>query len=388
MSASLRIQAVQPPIIPIVAEMIRNCPGTIPLGQGVVHYGPPPEAVARMQEFFHEPENHKYKPVHGIPPLLQAIESKLWRENGIRIEAGSSIVVTAGSNMAFMNAVLAITDPGDEIILPTPYYFNHEMAITMANCKPVLVPTDANHQLQPEVIASAITDKTRAIVTISPNNPSGAVYPQSDLCAVNDLCRRHGLYHISDEAYEYFTFDGATHFSPASGASSQGHTISLFSLSKAYGFASWRIGYMVLPEHLLASVKKIQDTLLICPPVISQHAAVGALEAGAEYCRSKLRGIAEVREIALREFQTIREICDVPSADGAFYFLLKVRRPADPMRLVEELIRKHGVAVIPGTAFGINDHCLLRASYGALEPKTAVEGIRRLTRGLQAIFRP
>src|SRR6185369_4150103 len=123
-----------------------------------------------------------------------------------------------GGNLAFMNAVLAITDPGDEIILQAPYYFNHEMAIAMAGCRAVLVSTDENYQLQPDVICRAITPKTKAVVTVSPNNPTGAVYPQKALTQVNKICADAGIYHISDEAYESFTYDGAEHFSPASSA--------------------------------------------------------------------------------------------------------------------------------------------------------------------------
>src|SRR4030095_8180337 len=154
----------------------------------------------------------------------------------------------------FINAILPITDPGDEVILPLPYYFNHEMAIVMAGCKPVLVLTDDNYQLCPDDLCAAIKPRTRVIVTVSPNNPTGAVYSESALRVVNELCRLHGIYHISDEAYEYFIFASRKqtleprnpiHYSPASIDGSASHTISLFSLSKAYGFASWRIGYMV-----------------------------------------------------------------------------------------------------------------------------------------------
>src|SRR4028119_202156 len=126
------MEGVQPPIIPIVGELIRSYPGTISLGQGVVYYGPPPAAFEQIPQFLADPENHKYKPVQGITPLLDGIEIKLKAFNGISLEQQSCIVVTAGSNMAFINAVMAITAPGDEIILLTPYYFNHEMAITMA----------------------------------------------------------------------------------------------------------------------------------------------------------------------------------------------------------------------------------------------------------------
>ena len=380
------MQSVQSPIIPVVAELIRQNPGTISLGQGVVSYGPPPEAIAQIQRFLAEPENHKYKPVVGCPELLEAFERKLAAENGISLGNASRLVVTAGSNMGFMNALLALTDPGDEVILQTPYYFNHEMAITMVNCRPVLVPTDASHQLQPELIRGAITSRTRAVVTISPNNPTGAVYPEAALREVNEICRERRLYHIHDEAYEYFVYDGAKHFSPGSIAGSATHTISLFSLSKAYGFASWRIGAMVIPEELLTSVRKIQDTILICAPVISQFAAVGALQAGQAYCREKLRGIAEVRELVRNELESLGDLCEVPRADGAFYFLLRARAELPAMTLVERLIREHRVAVIPGNAFGLENGCHLRVAYGSLQRDTAAEGIGRLVEGLKKIL--
>src|SRR6266446_1806483 len=222
-----RMQAVQSPIIPVVAELIRNFPGTISLGQGVVSYGPPKEAIDGLAGFLADPENHKYKPVQGLPILLEALEEKLEVENGIRLGPANRLLVTAGGNMAFMNAVLAITDPGDEIILQTPYYFNHEMAVTMASCRPVLVETDDNYQLRPEAIRQAITSKTRAVVTISPNNPTGAVYSEAALREVNQICRERGVYHISDEAYENFTYNRARHFSPGSMPESEAHTISL-----------------------------------------------------------------------------------------------------------------------------------------------------------------
>lgn len=381
-----RIQSVQSPIIPVVAEMIRQNPGTISLGQGVVGYGPPPEAVSQIQSFLADPENHKYKPVVGLPALVDAFRHKLEAENQIPFSDSSSLVITAGGNMAFMNAVLAITDPGDEVILQTPYYFNHEMAVTMANVRPVLVPTDRNYQLQPDLIRRAITPRTRAIVTISPNNPTGAVYPEEALRAVNSLCRERGLYHIHDEAYEYFVYDGARHFSPGSIPDSAPHTISLYSLSKSYGFASWRIGAMLIPEPLLTPVRKIQDTILICAPVISQYAALGALQAGIRYCRQKLEAIADIRAFVRRELATLNDLCEVPRADGAFYFLLRLHADLPPLKLVERLVREHRVAVIPGTAFGLNQGSYLRVAYAALQKDTVAEGVGRLVKGLRTIL--
>lgn len=387
MHLSQRMQAVQRPIIPVVAELIRQYPGTISLGQGVVHYGPPPQALDRYRQFLANPENHKYKSVEGIAELVQALEEKLAAENGVRVRPSSRIVVTAGGNMAFFNALLAIADPGDEIILLAPYYFNHEMAVAMLNCRAVVVPTDVNYQIDLETLRRAVTDRTRAIVTISPNNPTGAVYPRAAVTAVNELCRQHGLYHIHDEAYEYFVYDGATHFSPSSLPGAGDYTISLFSLSKAYGMASWRVGYMVIPDALTVAVRKAQDTILICPPVVSQQAAVGALATGRQYCQRHIDHVAEVRHLVLAELEAVRGFCTIPPALGAFYFLLRVDTPLDSMAIVERLIREHRVAVIPGMTFGIENGCYLRVAYGALDRDTAAEGMGRLVRGLKAIVK-
>ena len=380
-----RMDRVQLPLIPVVSELIRNNPGTISLGQGVVGYPPPRQAIASLQTFLAEPNNHLYQAVTGIEPLQEAIADKLARDNQIKIGRDNAIVVTAGSNMAFMNAILAITRAGDEIILNTPYYFNHEMAVTMANCRPVLVNTDRDYQLDLNAIERSITPKTKAIVTISPNNPTGAVYPAASLKAVNDLSRDRGIYHISDEAYEYFTYDGVQHISPGAFTNSQAHTISLFSLSKAYGFASWRIGYMVIPQHLLMPIKKVQDTNLICPPVISQYAALGALQTGIDYCQQQLQEIAKVRAVVAQQLQTISRLCQIAPAKGAFYYFLKVNTDLDDLALVKQLVENYRVAVIPGSTFGMVDGCYLRVAYGSLKLTTAKVGIERLTAGLKDI---
>ena len=383
-NVSARMTAVQAPVIPLVADLIRTNPGTISLGQGVVTYGPPPQAIDRLHDFLNTPDQHKYQAVHGIPRLLELLEQKLRQENGVRFGPQRALVVTAGANMAFLNAVLAITDPGDEVIITRPYYFNHEMAIVIAGARPVPVATDEHYQLRIDALAEAITPRTRAIVTISPNNPTGAVYPEADLQAVHALCRRHGIYHISDEAYEYFTWDGRQPFSPAAIPDSEASTIALYSLSKSHGFASWRIGYMVIPQYLFEPIRKIQDTNLICPPVISQWAAVGALEAGREYCRSQLPTVAAARRVLLDTLAAAEDVCRVPAAAGAFYLLLNVPTPLDSMQVVERLVREHRVAVMPGSAFGVTDRCALRVSYGPLSEQTAAEGGARLVRGLRA----
>ena len=372
------------PIIPWVGDLIRNTPGTISLGQGVVDYGPPAAAHEALVRFCEDPARHRYQHELGIPELRERIAARLAAENGIDADR-FTLMVTAGGNMAFLHALLVICDPGDEVILLKPYFFNHEMAVRIIGCRPVVVATDERYQLDLAAIEAAVGPRTRAVVTVSPNNPSGAVYPESDLRAVNALCAARGLYHVSDEVYEYFLFDGARHFSPGAIAGAESHTVCIYSLSKSYGFASWRVGYMLFPSPLLEAVQKVHDTNVICAPAVSQYAAVGVLDAGRQWVEARLASIAAVRRIALDALAGLGQRVTVPRADGAFYFLVRVHRGGDSVRLVERLIRKHRIAVIPGTAFGMDDDCYLRIGYGAVDAVTMREGMERLTGGIAAL---
>ncbi len=319
-TASQRMSEIQSPIIPIIADLIKKTPGTISLGQGVVYFKPPQSALDRASQIDDSQNYHLYSAVEGLAELREGISNKLKTENNIILSDQQKIVVTAGANMAFMNTMMAITDPGDEIIILRPYYFNHEMAINMVSCKAIIVDTDLDYQPDLNKIASAITSNTRAVVTVSPNNPSGAVYPETILKKINQLCKEKGIYHISDEAYEYFTYGETKHFSPASIPNSDEHTISLYSLSKAYGFASWRIGYMLIPEHLSLAIKKVQDTILICPARITQEAAIAALEGGRNYTFSHLKQIKAVRKELYAALQSIDNIGTTPNTPVHFIF--------------------------------------------------------------------
>jgi aspartate/methionine/tyrosine aminotransferase len=380
------MDAVQAPIVPVIGGIIRQVPGTISLGQGVVHYGPPQAAIDAVRGALTDASTHEYQDGAGLPALVEQLAAKLRAENGIDVSRGTRLMVTAGANMAFVHAVLAITAPGDEIILNVPFYFNHEMAIQMADCTAVGVATDDRYQPRLDALRAAITDRTRAIVTVTPNNPSGAVFGEQALRDINALCRDRGLYHIADEVYEYFTFGSARHVSSGSFPGAEGHTIAMYSLSKAYGFAGWRIGYMTYPEHLEDAMAKSQDTIIVCPPVASQVAAIAALEVGRGYCEPHVRELAAIRDIVVSQLSALAPRASVPAADGAFYVLLKVETAQDPMTIAERLIRDHKVAVIPGPAFGMTEGCCFRVAYGALQKETVAEGIGRLVRGLRQIL--
>ena len=382
---SRRLGVVQTPVIPIVARWTAETPGTISLGQGIVSYGPPADAIAAARRFGSSPADHAYGPVEGLPALIEAIEHKLAGDNRITVRPASRVVVTAGGNQAFLTAIIAITDPGDEVILPAPYYFNHEMAVVMAGGRAVPVASLPDYQLDVQAIADAITPRTRAVVTVSPNNPTGAVYSEDALRQVNGLCRNRGLCHIHDEAYEYFTYEDVTHFSPGCIAGAAPHTISLYSLSKAYGMASWRVGYMVIPEALSEAVNKIQDTLLICPPAVSQHAATAALRVGRSHAAAHLGRLDAMRQLIFTTLSAPDVPCEPAAVCGAFYYFLRVHSRLDSTALAEALIREHHVATIPGAAFGESSGCSLRISYGALGPESVAEGLGRLVEGLRSL---
>ena len=378
-----RVISVQLPMIPLVTDLIAAYPGTISLGQGMVGFGPPAEALRCISAFLADPECHLYPPDPGIPALREAFAEKLRRENGHDVSA-ERIMVTVGANQGFFQALLCICDPGDEVILLRPYYFNHEMAVGLAGCRAVVVDTDDDYLPRVDAIAAAMGPRTRAVVTVSPNNPTGAVYPAALLQEVNELCAARGVYHITDETYEYFTFDGAVHCSPGAPGVDR-YTIALYSLSKAYGFASWRVGFAVVPEHLFGDMVKVMDTNTICAPAVSQAVALELLRIGRGYADAQVRAMADVRAVALHELAAAADLAAVPPARGALYFFLRVRAAVPGLEVCQRLVREHRVAVVPGETFGMERGCYLRASYGMLDRATATEGFRRLATGLRAI---
>ncbi len=386
MFSGCRLLEVQDPIIPKVQGWVQGNPGTISLGQGIVSYGPPSEALEALSNFGVMASDHRYGPVSGDPELKSLLTQKLRKENGVVLGPEQALLVSAGSNMAFFEVILAITNPGDEVLLPLPFYFNHEMALRMLGCTPIPVATHPDFSLDLQAIARAITPRTRAIVTVSPNNPSGQVYSERSLRAVNQLCKEQGLYHLADEAYEYFIWGASPHFSPASIPGSESFTVGFYSLSKTFGFAGWRVGYMVTPSRLLPDLMKIQDTNLICPPRPSQRAAMGALGVGRSYFDRHAPMLVSLRNEVLESLSHLGSLLRcVPQAEGAFYVFLDIDTHLTGLELAERLACEYGVAVVPGEAFGMQQGCYLRVAYGAPDPDSVREGIRRLASGIRAI---
>jgi aspartate/methionine/tyrosine aminotransferase len=401
------------PVIPELGSLVRATPGTLSLAQGMVGWGPPREVLATLAAAGKavgaaDPTRDAYGPVQGDPELLAMLAVALGQEQGIDLH-GADLWVTAGSNMAF-NAIAQVLCDGppaepSELILPVPWYFNHVMAVQLAGGRPVAV--DAGLVPDPQKLAAAITPRTRAIVTVSPNNPSGVVMPRPVLEAINHLCASHGLLHISDEAYGQFVYGAEPHWSPGSLPGAAAHTVTLQSLSKAYGMAGWRVGFMAAPASLSAALAKVQDTVLICPPRLIQQAAVAALAAGPAWCRPRIAALGERRAQLLAAVAKARAdglpLRLLAEPDGAFYGLLALEASAAGSLSGEELMRRlvleHRVAAVCGESFGLAANGgvatggaggsrgpVLRLSYGLLDTDDLQEALGRLFGGIKALL--
>ncbi|MEF8879970.1 MAG: aminotransferase class I/II-fold pyridoxal phosphate-dependent enzyme, partial [Candidatus Thermoplasmatota archaeon] len=237
MEKTLKSRTHNIPEAPIqkLLEEVKPPENTISLGQGAPFFQPPKEAIQAAIKTIKTPEGNRYTPDAGILSLRKQISKKLEKQNKIKADPEKNITVTSGGNQAFLNTIMAITKPGDNIIILTPHYFNHPMAVQLTGCKPITVETTTNYQPNPEKIFEKVNSKTRAIITISPNNPTGAVYSKNVLKKINQYCKENNIYHISDEAYEKFVYNNKKHYSPSSFDTKNEHTITLFSFSKTYG---------------------------------------------------------------------------------------------------------------------------------------------------------
>lgn len=352
----------------------------ISFGQGIPFFPPPKEAIRATKESLSQPEGFYYSTDSGRLLLREIIAEKIKKEQHVTVNPTTEIMVTSGANQAFTNTVLSITDPGDEIIFFTPTYFNYVMAAQIASCHPVLVSTDELYQPQLSQLKEKITSKTKAIVTISPNNPTGAVYAMEKVKAINQLCHDHSLYHICDEVYEYFVYENAVHHSPLRFDDSISHTISLFSLSKAFSLSGFRIGYMVFPHHLQADILKAQDTIGICAPTPAQAAAIAAIPLGNSYCRSFHDDLVKNRDVVKKILSDNAKI-HLTWTTGAYYFFITVESTMSSFDLSKKLAENDKVIVLPGSMFD-ETRCSFRLSYGNLSNNVLFEGLQRLSKGL------
>ena len=307
-----------------------------------------------------------YSASEGLLQLREEIVRKLKRDNHIEGKA-DELLVTVGAIEGLAAAVLATIDPGDEVILPSPTYSTHIRQVELASGKPILVPLieEQNFALDIAAVRSAITNKTRAIMYCNPNNPTGTVFPESQLRQLAEIVLEHDLMVITDEAYEYFIFDGNRHFSIASMPEMKKQTISAYTMTKTYAMTGWRVGYVHADETVIAQMKKAHIPLAICAPVVSQYAAIAALQ-GSQDCISEFRQhYFSARNLMCERLDQLPEVFDYVKPGGSYLMFprIKLAEGRDSLAFCKQLLRDIQVSTTPGIAFGPTGESHLRLSF-------------------------
>ena len=368
-------------------------PGVTNLAPGQSHWSPPPHAVPPIADVR---AASRYGACHGDAALLVALREKLERENRIPM-ADRGLMVTCGANQAFAHAMLALCDAADEVVLFAPYYFSHLVALQMFGLRPRILPCEAASGVPSlGALRGALDDaggRVRAVVLVSPGNPSGTIVPEALGRAVLRECAARGVWLVTDEAYEHFTFggdadgDAIPHASLAAppttptgnadvDASERECVVSLFTFSKSYGMAGWRVGYLVYPRRLDGALLKVQDTLLTHAPLYCQRLALAALrDLGTPWVRAQVASLAPAREALWRAVAPLFELRraatggaptpdKAPQSLGAFYFFVPVPEGVPEEEALRLLAEEYRLLLLPGSAFGAEG--FLRLSYGAL----------------------
>ena len=383
-----RVRSVaMPPIDALNTRMAEiNAAGgdVISLGQSVPFFGPPPEMIEAVRDALDSfgPRLHTYGPDAGIPELREALARKLTDFNGVEVDPDRQLLVTPGSNQAFMVTMMTILDPGDEVAIASPYYFNHHMAIELCRgvVREIPLSEENGFQMTLEDVESVLTPHTKAVVIISPNNPTGTVYDPEEVVAIARSLTERGIYVITDDAYEVFCYDGTRHVSPRAVVESSELLITLGSLSKTLGMTGWRIGYIAADPGLITQALKVQDATAICAPIVAQVAAVAALEQMPAYPQSMIEELNERRDL-------LQSVVDETSAlhwhrtDGALFALVRADAVGGDRRELEsELLERAHVLTVPGSAFGSQWSDFIRISYGCSPRDRYEEALERVAR--------
>jgi len=305
-----------------------------------------------------------YSEPAGMYELREEIAQKLTEVN--HIEASSEeIIVTVGAIEGLAAAVMAVIDPGDEVIIPVPGYSTHIRQVIMASGRPICVPTleESGFRLDIERINDAVTEKTKAILFSDPNNPTGSVYSYEELEAVAEMARKNNLIIITDEAYEYFTFDGYQHHSIASFPGMKERVISAFTFTKTYAMTGWRIGYVHASKELIPQVKKGHIPLAICAPVVSQYAVLEALRSSQACVENFREHYQAMRDLMCRRLDRLSHIFTYQRPKGSYLMFprIKLDEGKDSLAFAKRLLKEAGVSTTPGVAFESESH--LRMSF-------------------------
>lgn len=307
-----------------------------------------------------------YSEAAGRLELREEIVKKLKRDNQIDADP-AEILVTIGAVEGLAAAIMACVDPGDEVILPSPTYSTHVRHVRLASGVPVFVPTieENGFQLDVDAMREAVTPKTKAILYCSPSNPTGTVFTQEQLRAVADIALEHNLVVITDEAYEYFVFDGQRHVSIASLEGMARNAISCFTFTKTYAMTGWRIGYLHAHRDWVPQINKAHIPFSICAPVISQIAALAALQHSQDCVADYRTHYEAMRDVMCKRLDQLSHVFSYSKPQGSYLMfpriLLEVGQ--DSAAFCKSLLRDARISTTPGVAFGPTGESHLRLSF-------------------------
>ncbi len=367
-------------------------PDVISLAQGIPSFDTPLGIKRRVEKALQRGMVAKYSLVPGLPELRELIEISLAQEK-MFYDWQKEIIVTAGSIEGITATILAITSPGDEVILLDPTYASYRELVLLAGCEPIFVSLNEskNWGLSVEKLEKAITPKTRAILFCNPNNPTGTILNKQQLLAIGELAKQHKFFILTDEVYKDFLYNNEPFFSLAQEPDLRQWLIRFFSFSKSYAMTGWRVGYLHGDEKITAEILKVHDSLVTCAPVISQYAAMGALEMGEDDREKFKQEYLRRRDLICRRLDRLEDIFEYIKPTSSYFvfpsFAPFLGASADAKALADKsdgkprnqsdilsswdfalkLLDRAKVAVVPGVAFGPSGEGHIRLSFGRRE---------------------
>jgi aspartate/methionine/tyrosine aminotransferase len=324
-----------------------------------------------------------YSPAAGFDHLRVAVANKLRRDNKINCDPETEVLITPGSSSGIFLTLLALVDPGEEVIVPDPAWFHYTTLIELCGAKPVRVPVTLgdNPSLDALEVKKRVNKRTRVMILNSPSNPTGMILSKENLKALGEIAEKHNLTVISDEVYEKIIYPGHTHVSPASMAAFKGRTITSNGFSKAYAMTGWRVGYLAGPPEIVEKIVALNGYILVCPSSVSQEAAYAALRdqrmEGA--IKKMVDRFSGRRKVVLDMLAMAQGIKAFPP-QGAFYTWVDISaKKMSSVDFTRQLLECERVGVLPGTLFGEAGESFIRISFAVNENdlKIALERIRK-----------
>jgi aspartate aminotransferase len=387
-SLSARIQAIEEsPTLAVTAKakaMKDEGVNVIGFGAGEPDFPTPAHIVEAAAAACADPVNHRYSPAPGLPELREAIAVKTTRDSGVDVQA-SQVVVSNGGKHALFNIFLSMVDPGDEVLLPAPYWVSYPEQIKLAGGTVVALPTgtDTGFRVTVDQLEAARTDRTKALVFVSPSNPTGAVYPAEDVEAIGRWAAEHGIWVITDEIYEHLVY-GDAQFTSMPARVPDLQWIITNGVAKTYAMTGWRVGWTIAPTEIAAGIGRLQSHMTSNVSNVAQRAAVAAITGPQEPVEEMRQAFDRRRRLAVEKLSAIGGVTCV-EPQGAFYVFpsfegvlgreIAGRNVASTLDLAEVLLDEAHVALVPGEAFGAPGYA--RLSY-ALGDDDLAEGIDRI----------